>query len=63
MFFRKIFGKRKILKILAFTTIWLLETPSPKGSLQVAFPAKVQEFHFPQLFLDLPVDELTDGAP
>lgn len=33
------------------------ETPSPKGTLQVAFPAKVHDFYFPQLFLDLPVDD------
>jgi len=32
------------------------ETPSAKGPLRVAFPAKIQEFYFPQLFLDLPVD-------
>ena len=32
------------------------ETPSPKGPLRVAFPAKVHDFYFPQLFLDLPVD-------
>ena len=32
------------------------ETPSPKGPLQAAFPAKVHEFYFPQLFLDLPVE-------
>jgi hypothetical protein len=32
------------------------ETPSPKGSLRPAFPAKVHEFYFPQLFLDLPVE-------
>ena len=32
------------------------ETPSPKGPLRVAFPAKVHEFYFPQLFLDLPVE-------
>ena len=32
------------------------ETPSPKGLLRVAFPAKVHEFYFPQLFLDLPVE-------
>jgi Fic family protein len=32
------------------------ETPSPKGPLQVSFPAKVHEFYFPQLFLDLPVE-------
>lgn len=30
-------------------------TPSPKGPLRAAFPTKVQEFYFPQLFLDLPV--------
>jgi len=32
------------------------QTPSPKGPLQVAFPAKIHEFYFPQLFLDLPVE-------
>jgi Fic family protein len=32
------------------------ETPSPKGPLRVAFPAKIHEFYFPQLFLDLPVE-------
>lgn len=32
------------------------ETPSPKGPLRVAFPAKVHEFYFPQLFLDLPLE-------
>jgi len=32
------------------------ETPSPKGPLRVAFPSKVHEFYFPQLFLDLPVE-------
>jgi hypothetical protein len=32
------------------------ETPSPKGPLQIAFLAKVHEFYFPQLFLDLPVE-------
>ncbi len=31
-------------------------SPSSKGPLQVAFPAKVHEFYFPQLFLDLPVE-------
>jgi hypothetical protein len=30
------------------------ETPSPKEPLRVAFPAKVHEFYFPQLFLGLP---------
>ena len=34
----------------------LFETPSPKGPLRAAFPAKIQEFYFPQLFLDLPVE-------
>jgi len=38
------------------------ETPSPKGPLRVAFPAKIHEFYFPQLFLDLPVEERTEGA-
>jgi len=32
------------------------ETPSPKGPLRVAFPSKIHEFYFPQLFLDLPVE-------
>ena len=32
------------------------ETPSPKGPLRIAFPAKIHEFYFPQLFLDLPVE-------
>lgn len=32
------------------------ETPSPKGPLRVAFPAKIHDFYFPQLFLDLPVE-------
>lgn len=30
-------------------------TPSPKGSLRIAFPAKTHDFFFPQLFVDLPV--------
>lgn len=30
-------------------------TPSPKGPLRPAFPAKVHEYYFPQLFLDLPL--------
>ena len=34
----------------------LIETPSAKGMLRPAFPAKVHEFYFPQLFLDLPVE-------
>jgi Fic family protein len=34
----------------------LLKTPSPKGPLRPAFPAKVHEFYFPQLFLDLAVE-------
>lgn len=41
----------------------LLETPSPKGPLRAAFPAKVQEFYFPQLFLDLPVEASAGSAP
>lgn len=32
------------------------DSPTPRGRLCVAFPAAVQEFYFPQLFLDLPVD-------
>jgi Fic family protein len=34
----------------------LIETPSPKGPLRPAFPEKVHEFYFPQLYLDLPVE-------
>ncbi len=37
-------------------------TPSPKGPLRVAFPAKVHDFYFPQLFLDLPVEPPTHSA-
>ncbi len=32
-------------------------TPSPKGPLRVALPDKVQEFYFPQLYIDLPVEQ------
>lgn len=32
----------------------LLQTPSPKGPLRIAFPAKVLDAYFPRLFLDLP---------
>jgi Fic family protein len=39
------------------------ETPSPKGPLRVAFPSKVHEFYFPQLFLDLPVETPVKSAP
>jgi len=38
------------------SALFTLETPSPKGPLRVAFPAKIHEFYFPQLFLDLPVE-------
>ena len=38
------------------------ETPSPKGALQAAFPAKLHEFYFPQLFLDLPVEPPSGSA-
>lgn len=34
----------------------LVESPSPKGSLQPGFPSKILEFYFPQLFVDLPAD-------
>lgn len=37
----------------------LFETPSPKGPLRAAFPEKIHEFYFPQLFLDLPVEPPT----
>lgn len=40
----------------------LLETPSTKGPLRAAFPVKVHEFYFPQLFLDLPVEVSAEGA-
>jgi len=40
----------------------LLETPSPKGPLRAAFPSKIHEFYFPQLFLDLPVEPPTNSA-
>lgn len=39
------------------------QTPSPKGPLQVGFPAKVHEFYFPQLFLDLPAEPPAPGPP
>ena len=39
----------------------VFESPSPKGPLRPAFPAAVQEFYFPQLFLDLPV--VPDSEP
>jgi Fic family protein len=35
----------------------LIESPSPKGPLQPGFPPKILEFYFPQLYVDLPVDE------
>jgi hypothetical protein len=34
----------------------LVSTPSPKGRLRIAFPNKVANNYFPQLFADLPVD-------
>jgi len=37
-------------------------TPSPKGPLQPAFPAKTHEFYFPKLFLDLPVEPPDERA-
>lgn len=33
----------------------LMESPSAKGPLRIAFPSKVLSVYFPQLFLDLPV--------
>ncbi len=33
-----------------------LATPSPKGKLRVAFPAKALPYYFPNLFIDLPVE-------
>jgi Fic family protein len=38
------------------------ETSSPKGPLQPGFPAKLHEFYFPQMFLDLPVESSSEGA-
>lgn len=38
------------------------DTPSPKGQLRAAFPAKVHDFYFPQLFLDLPVEPSAERA-
>jgi Fic family protein len=35
----------------------LLQSPSPKGSLSIAFPAKVLDAYFPRLFLDLPYED------
>jgi len=40
----------------------LLETPSTKGPLRAAFPAKIHDFYFPQLFLDLPVETPAGGT-
>ncbi len=33
----------------------LIESPSPRGILRIAFPAKVLDGYFPKLFLDLEV--------
>lgn len=33
-----------------------IESPSPKGKLRIAFPAKVLPSYFPQLFIDLPAE-------
>jgi Fic family protein len=35
----------------------LVDSPSPKGPLQPGFPPKILEFYFPQLFVDLPLQE------
>ena len=35
----------------------LVGSPSEKGPLRIAFPSKVVESYFPQLFTDLQVDE------
>jgi Fic family protein len=34
-----------------------IESPSVKGKLRIAFPAKVLPSYFPNLFIDLPVDQ------
>ena len=34
-----------------------VETPSDKGVLRIAFPTNILPGYFPQLFLDLPVEE------
>jgi len=36
-----------------------IESPSAKGRLRIAFPAKVLPSYFPQLFIDLPVEPET----
>lgn len=33
----------------------LVSSPSPKGALEISFPAEVIESYFPKLYLDLPV--------
>jgi hypothetical protein len=35
----------------------LVDSPSPKGPLRPGFPPKILEFYFPQLFVDLPLQE------
>ena len=40
----------------------LIASPSPKGPLQAAFPAKILESYFPQLYIDLPVHFTDDDA-
>jgi Fic family protein len=46
-------GREVIKKALAEG---LVSSPSPKGRLKIAFPNKVVDSYFPQLFTDLPVD-------
>jgi Fic family protein len=36
----------------------LIQSPTEKGSLHIAFPVKVVETYFPKLFTDLPVDRI-----
>ncbi len=40
----------------------LIESVSPKAPLQPGFPSKILEFYFPQLFVDLPVDDPAGGS-
>lgn len=41
-----------------------IESPSAKGKLRIAFPAKVLPSYFPNLFIDLPVEDRDEvGAP
>jgi len=53
MIFRNIFGKPANGNLPAS---WRDGAPAPNGPLRASFPAKVHDFYFPQLVLDLPVE-------